>query len=138
MNIGSFEVNEQGVFVGKIATLSVSMTLALSAVTSDNKRAPVYEVYARGDNKAWVKVGALWEQTSNSTGEVFYQGRIDDPSLSKPLDIACFSRPDGSLAVAWSRPTTRRDVPNVRTQGNGNQTDGLGESTIVDEIPLPG
>ena len=48
------------------------------------------------DRRSWVKVGALWEYSSNDTGEVFLSGRIDDPSLDKLIDVAMFRQEDGS------------------------------------------
>lgn len=117
-NIGELTKNAQGFYVGKINTLAVSMILALREVHSPNPLAPRFEIHARSAAGAWVKVGALWEQSGRETGEAFLQGSIDDPSLDKRLYVACFMRDDGSYAIAWSRPRrSRSDVPAPVNQG---------------------
>ena len=69
-----------------------------------NPKAPAYEICTRNPAGTHVQVGALWEQTSKATGECFLQGRIDDPSMSRPLAISAFRQTDGSYNVAWLRP----------------------------------
>ena len=112
MNIGNLKTNEEGIFVGRITTLAFTATVALREFTSNNDKAPAYDVMAlSADRRSWVKVGALWQYASNETGEVFLSGRIDDPSLDKPLDIALFNQDDGSYNVAWRRPKAKRSLP---------------------------
>ena len=108
MNIGSIKQNEGGIFVGKIATLTIAMTIALREVHSANPKAPKYEVLALSASRAWVQVGALFELFSNGTGEAFLNGKIEDPSLSAPLYVSAFRQEDGSYNVVWSRPTRRQ------------------------------
>ena len=110
MNIGSIKQNDNGIYMGRISTLAVAMTIALRAVNSPNPKAPRFEVHALGPNRNWVQVGALFELHSNNTGEAFLNGRIDDPSLAAPLQVSCFRQDDGSYNVVWSRPTRRRDL----------------------------
>ena len=110
MNIGSIKQNEAGIHVGKIATLTIAMTIALREVHSANPKAPKYEVLALSQARAWVQVGALFELFSNGTGEAFLNGKIEDPSLTAPLYISAFRQEDGSYNVVWSRPTRRRDL----------------------------
>ena len=146
MNIGSIKQNDAGIFVGKIATLTIAMTLALREVHSSNPKAPKFEVLALSASRAWVQVGALFELFSNGTGEAFLNGKIEDPSLAAPLYISAFRQEDGSYNVVWSRPTRRRDVsqqlaaktdelpPFGDDAGDAGDTsgapaDGLGEST---------
>ena len=126
-------------------------TIGLRPVTSSNPRAPRYEIVALNDQRRWVIVGALFELSSNSTGESFYQGKIDDPSMAQPLYIAAFPREDGTMAIAWQRPRRRNtqlgsaeygecdmfpadDTGGDRVQeqaGAGCNDDGLGESTAT-------
>src|SRR3546814_16615068 len=61
--------------------------------------------------RTWAKVGAMFEQIKKSTGEVFYQGRIDDPSMANPMDIALWHDREGGFAVLWSRRRPRREIP---------------------------
>jgi uncharacterized protein (DUF736 family) len=147
MNIGSLKQNESGIFVGRVSTLTMAMTIALREVRSPNPKAPRFEVHALNQQtKSWVQVGALFELTSNSTGEAFLNGRVDDPSLANPLYISAFRQDDGSYNVVWSRPTRRRDTAaltpkaddslppfpgegDAPADGGATAGDGLGEST---------
>src|SRR3546814_8397482 len=90
MNIGSIKQNDAGIFVGKIATLTIAMTMALREVQSSNPKAPKYEVLAPSASRAWVRVGALFELFSDGTGDSFLNGKIEDPSLAAPLYISAF------------------------------------------------
>lgn len=150
MNIGSIKQNNAGIYMGRISTLTVAMTIALKPVTSNNPKAPRFAIYALNPARTWVEVGALFELHSNNTGEAFLNGRIDDPSLAAPLQISAFRQEDGSYNVVWSRPTRRRDVasqlvdkadelPPFAADGtdatgvadSAPAGDGLGESTAV-------
>lgn len=120
-NIGYLKLNPQGVFMGKIVTLALSVNIALRSVQSDNERAPKFEVMGRNPQGEWVQIGALYEQFMSTSGEAFLQGSISDPSFAT-LYFACFSQDDGSYAIAWRAANKRRDVP------VGRADDGLGES----------
>lgn len=109
MNIGSIKQNDSGVFIGRVSTLTVAITIALREVRSVNPKAPKYEVLALNSaSRSWVQVGALFELASNATGETFLNGKIDDPSLVQPLYVSAFRQDDGSYNIVWSRPTRRR------------------------------
>ncbi|MEM6409929.1 MAG: DUF736 domain-containing protein [Pseudomonadota bacterium] len=150
MNIGTIKPNEQGIYIGRIQTMAFVATIALQAVNSTNERAPAYDVMAlAADRRSWVKVGALWQYNSSETGEAFLSGRLDDPSLDKPIDVAMFEQDDGSFNVAWRRPQRKRTLPTMagsddlpplsatgEEQGQESSAptgnaggDGLGEST---------
>ena len=146
MNIGSIKQNASGTFLGKISTLSVSLTIALRELHSANPRAPKYEVFALSAAKEWVQVGALFELPANGTGEMFLNGKIEDPSLDKPLYISAFRQEDGSYNIVWSRPNRKRDVDTAMAPRQSDtglpplpggeaapaSGDGLGESTAAD------
>ncbi len=129
MNIGTLKANEAGIHMGRITTLSIAVFVALSPVNSTNAKAPAYDVMAlAADKRSWVKVGALWAFNSATTGEEFLSGRIDDPSMDKPIEVQMFRQNDGSYNVAWRRPVQRAALPRVSSAG--------GDS---DELPaLPG
>lgn len=150
MNIGSLKANEEGTLIGRVTTLGFNAVVALREVNSSNERAPAFDMMGlSADRRTWVRIGALWEYHSNETGEAFLSGRIDDPSLDKPLDVAMFRQEDGSLNVSWRRPQRRRAAPSFGSNdalppmppagsddgaehtGAGAATggDGLGEST---------
>jgi uncharacterized protein (DUF736 family) len=135
MNIGEFK-SVNGRLMGSIATRSIDLPqLGLREVQSEHDRAPVYEIVALNVGNRWVQIGALWEAVAkHTTGEVFFQGTIDDPSLAEPLPIALFSSADGGYRVAWRRPQPRdafgpvsRSAP--RTSEGAASSGGFGDST---------
>ena len=152
MNIGEIRKNANGQLIGSVETLTITRTIGLRPVTSSNPRAPRYEIVALNDQRRWVIVGALFELSSNSTGESFYQGKIDDPSMAQPLYIAAFPREDGTMAIAWQRPRRRNTQLGSaeygesdmcpaddaggsdrggEQAGDGRNDDGLGDSTAT-------
>lgn len=155
MNIGEFKLSN-GRLLGSIATRTIDLPrLGLRPVESDNDRAPVFEIVALNVGNRWVQIGALWEAVAkHTTGEVFLQGSIDDPSLPEPLPIALFGNEQEGMRVAWRRPQRRDDFgPAIRTSrrdygpegdgGFGDSTAGTdGELTdertrmVDDEIPF--
>jgi uncharacterized protein (DUF736 family) len=77
MNIGSFK-SVNGQLLGSVATATIDLArLGLRPVESNNERAPAFEIMVLNVAKRWVQIGALWEMTSNSSGESFYQGKLD-------------------------------------------------------------
>jgi uncharacterized protein (DUF736 family) len=133
MNIGEIK-NVEGRLIGAIATRTIDLPrIGLRPVESQNERAPVFEVVARNVGGRWVQIGALWEQTSNGTGEVFLQGSLDDPSMTEPLPIALFGSDEDGYRIAWRRPQRRDDLstaaraPRQRFEGQGEG--GFGDST---------
>jgi len=153
MNIGEFNVRN-GRLLGSIATRTIDLPrLGLRPVESDNDRAPVYEIVALNVGNRWVQLGALWEAVAkHTTGEVFFQGSIDDPSLPEPLPIALFGNDEDGYRVAWRRPQRRDDfgpaVRSTRRAYAGEEQGGFGDSTadndgalmndqpVDDEIPF--
>ncbi len=142
MNIGEFNL-KNGRLLGWIATHTIDLPrLGLRSVESENDQAPVYEILAQNVSNRWVQIGALWEATSNKTGEVFLQGNIDDPSMPEPLPVALFGTREEGYHVAWRRPKRRDDfAPVTRTNGDGYRDEprrsngssgGMGESTAGD------
>lgn len=150
VNIGSIKQNEAGIFIGRVSTLTIAVTIALREVRSANPKAPRYEIHALNQaSRSWVQVGALFELTARETGEAFLNGKIDDPSLTQPLYVSAFRQEDGSYNIVWQRPQRRRDVAAALAPKDNDDTlpplpgmeegagvehhspevDGLGEST---------
>ncbi len=124
MNIGTLTKNEAGIHMGRITTLQIAVYIALSAVNSTNDKAPAFDVLAlAADKRSWVKIGALWAFTSNSTGEEFLSGRIDDPSMEKAMEVQLFRQQDGSYNVAWRRPVRRASLPSTGAGDTGELPD---------------
>jgi uncharacterized protein (DUF736 family) len=134
MNIGEFK-QSNGRLLGSIATRTIDLPrLGLRPVESDNDKAPIFEIVALNVGNRWVQVGALWEAVAkHTTGEVFLQGTIDDPSLAEPLPIALFGSDEEGFRVAWRRPQRRDDFgPAIRTSRREYQQEeqgGFGTST---------
>ena len=142
MNIGEFS-NNNGRLMGSIATRTIDLPrLGLRPVESDHERAPAYEIVALNVGNRWVQLGALWEAVAkNTTGEVFLQGSIDDPSLREPLPIALFGSERDGYRVAWRRPQRRDDFgPAIRSSrrdyGGDEQGGGFGDSTAGNDGAL--
>lgn len=140
MNIGTLKANEDSIHIGRIVTMHFAATVALREVNSTNDRAPAFDVMGlSADRRSWVKIGALWEYNSTGTGECFLSGRLDDPSLDKPLDVALFRQEDGSYNVAWRRPVRKRTMPTT-TAGEDSLPPMDGEELPVTggDAPTPG
>ena len=122
MNIGKFK-NTNGQLLGSIATAAIHLPrLGLKPIMSDNARAPKFEIVTLNAGRRWVQIGAVWEAASNSTGELFLQGSIDDPSFAAPLQIACFGNEEEGYRVAWTRNRRRQNG----FGGSESQNDGMG------------
>ena len=134
MNIGSFK-STNGQLIGSVATATIDLPrLGLRPIQSTNDKAPAFEIMTLNPARRWVQIGALWEQTSNSTGEVFYQGKLDDPSLPEPLPIMLFGDAEEGYRVAWNRPVARRENLDgsrgkARRQRNADDGFGTGNAT---------
>jgi uncharacterized protein (DUF736 family) len=144
MNIGEFNARN-GRLLGSIATRTIDLPrLGLRPVESDNDRAPVFEIVALNVGNRWVQVGALWEAVAkHTTGEIFLQGSIDDPSLAEPLPIALFGSDEEGYRVAWRRPQRRDDFgPAVRSTrrdyDGGGEGGGFGDSTAGGDGEMTG
>lgn len=134
MNIGEFkQVNNR--LLGSIATRTIDLPrLGLRPVESINDKAPAYEIVALNVGNRWVQVGALWEAVAkNTTGEIFLQGSIDDPSLPEPLPIALFGTAEEGMRVVWRRPQRRDDFGMATRMSSRSEEpqggDGFGPST---------
>ncbi|MBI0533033.1 DUF736 domain-containing protein [Sphingomonas sp. TX0522] len=140
MNIGQFK-NVDGRFLGSVATATLHLPrLGLRPVESDNPRAPAFEIVTLNPGRVWVQIGALWE-ASTGEGEVFYQGKLDDPSMADPLPIALFGNSEEGYRVAWTR-NTRRNRDNFDNGGQRRSQrrtdDGFGEGNATESGQLVG
>lgn len=140
-NIGYLNRNENGALVGKIETLAFNNVIGLRPYVSQNPKAPAFDIMAMAsDRRTWVKVGAAFEQSSNRTGVVFYQGTIDDPSMANPMNVAFFANDEGGFNIAWTRKRPRRELgsADMEQEPNTDAGDGLGDSTADDAAFLAG
>ena len=138
MNIGQFKL-VGGQLLGSIATATIDLArLGLRPVQSTSDRAPAFEIVFLNVARRWVVIGALWELTSNATGEVFYQGKLDDPSLPEPLQISLFGNVEEGYRVVWNRPQPRREnMDGTRqTRRKANADDGFGSGNATENGQL--
>jgi uncharacterized protein (DUF736 family) len=137
MNIGSFK-SVNGQLLGSIATATIDLSrLGLRPVESENDRAPAFDIVTLNVARRWVQIGALWEMTSNSTGEVFYQGKLDDPSMMEPLQIALFGTEEEGYRVVWNRPTPRREnMDGTRKARRNRASEAFGDGNATDDGQL--
>lgn len=137
-NIGYLNPLGNGCYRGRITCLAFNRAVQIvPAPESNNPRAPAFIIHAQIDRNSSAQVGALFQQTSRSSGEVFYQGTIDDPSMDKPLNIAAFSNREGGFNVAWTRNRKRQDYAQQQQEQAVEGADyGLGESTADQGEPL--
>src|SRR3546814_7696041 len=84
--------------------------MRISDWSSDVCSSDLFEVMALTAARSWVKIGALFEQTIRSSGESFYQGRLDDPSMSSPMDIALFANNEDGYNISWTRRRARQEL----------------------------
>ena len=133
MNIGTFAL-KNGQLIGSIATATIDLArLGLRPVDSSNDKAPAFEIMA-WNGKRWAQIGALWEATSNSTGEVFYQGRVDDPSLPEPLQVMLFGDEEQGFRVVWNRPApVRQNMDGSRQTRRRQRDDNFGEGNATED-----
>ncbi|GAO52956.1 DUF736 family protein [Novosphingobium sp. MD-1] len=145
--IGYLNRNERGALIGKIETLAFSNVVGLRPYQSNNPNAPTFEILARTAARTWVPIGGLWEQTMKSSGESFFQGRIDDPSMARPMDIAVFPNGEEGFNIAWTRRRNRQDLPGggegmdmppASDEARDHADDDLGSSTAGDNSFLAG
>jgi uncharacterized protein (DUF736 family) len=119
---------KNGLFMGRLTSLAMSVTIALRPINNPKPRAPKYDVL--GLNKAandWVVIGAMWEYFSNSDGSAFLSGSISDPSIGK-VALVAYPRTNREtdveeMAVNVSEPRSRSNAV------AGEEDDGLGDST---------
>ena len=148
MNIGQFK-SINGQLLGSVATATIDLArLGLRPVDSDNDKAPAFEIMVLNVAKRWVQIGALWEATSNATGEIFYQGRLDDPSLPEPLQIMLFGNDEEGFRVVWNRPVARREnldgsrqtrrsrAADAFGEGNADESGRLADHELDETIPF--
>jgi len=102
--VGEFR-NVNGQLLGFIASGEIDLQRArLTRISSNNPRAPKFEVEAINRNGRWVPYGALFEATAiHTTGEIFYSGELDDQSWRFPMQIALFGTVEEGFRASWRR-----------------------------------
>jgi len=105
--IGSFSRTEDGVFEGRVLTLTVQVDLKLipnSDIEGPGTKLP--DLLAFASNNA--EIGAAWAKQEGNN-PVFYTVRLDDPSWPGPLNAALFQNKFQPTLydLVWSRGTPR-------------------------------
>ena len=126
MQIGSFKKID-GNYFGHIATAEIDLPrLGLKPVQSDNDKAPAFQVMKLNPARRWVEIGALWRAASNASGEIFYQGQVDDPSFARALPLALFSTEDDGFNAVWNRRRRRRMDDDFGETAEGGEDTPMG------------
>lgn len=110
--IGYLNQEGEGVFAGRLRTLTHNLRLSLVPVDADDKRgedSPDFTAYAvdGGDN---IPLGSGWKkQRRDVRGQVvgwFISLTLDDPSFPAPLNVAAFpgDATGAPWQVVWNRP----------------------------------
>lgn len=111
MQIGTFTKADNGDFVGRLDTLTLSREIAFEPVSNkESDKAPDYRIRLIGSD---TEIGAGWNQTSKSTGNPYIKAKIDDPSFPNTLWGALTANDDGAYSLYWSRPrsgSTKEDA----------------------------
>ena len=99
--IGAFTPASNGGWNGSIRTLTIDAKVRL--VPNDNREnenAPAFRVLI-----GQLRIGDAWEaRSSGGNPKDYLRVRIDDPSLSEPLNAALFPSEDRKTAqLVWSR-----------------------------------
>ena len=99
--IGSFTLAKDGGWTGSIRTLTIDARVRL--VPNDNREnenAPAFRVFV-GQSR----IGDAWNTRSGGCSpKDFLRVRLDDPSLSEPINAALFPSEDGNDAqLIWNR-----------------------------------
>lgn len=88
---------------GEIKTLELNVQINCVPIPTKTKdTAPDYTIYAH-DN---IAIGAAWRKSKQQTGDTafeFLSITIDDPCLSKALNVAAFQQENGTYEITWRR-----------------------------------
>ena len=103
MIIGNFTYNKaQDSYTGELATLEVdARKVMFRAIEARPTRRPLpgRRSHKTGD----VEFGAAWKKRSEE-GRVYLSVRLDDPSLTQPLNCALVEQGEGEgFILVWSR-----------------------------------
>lgn len=104
MKIGTFEKNENGVFEGRIQTLTFQAELQfLPELEKTKDTAPDFRIVAGEDH---IEVGAGWFKKAKS-GKSYISCKIDDPKFSSPLWPILMAENGGDYCLYWDRPSPK-------------------------------
>ena len=129
--VGEFR-NVNGALVGFIACGEIDLPRArLKPISSNNPRAPKFEVEAINRNGRWVPYGALFEATAiNTTGEIFYSGELDDQSWRFPMQVALFGTAEEGFRASWRRDDMARPAGGRAQRSRSGDDDEGGERSF--------
>ncbi|WP_380871775.1 hypothetical protein ACFB49_27290 [Sphingomonas sp. DBB INV C78] len=86
----------------------------------------------------WVQIRALREATANSSGEIFFQGSLDDPNLDESLPIVLCGTEEEGCRVAWRGRDARDDFGSSRRAGRVTRMSGMASlATALPEKTRP-
>jgi|GEM_PF-5618136 len=108
MNMGEMIRNEGGTVSGYIADAAFDFeNVFFEKVTSDNPRAPLFNLMTKSPRGRTVRLGSLWERSAKDTGEIYFGGYIDS-ATSGFVPIRLFQSRQNSAVWNVVRKTGRR------------------------------
>jgi uncharacterized protein (DUF736 family) len=128
MKIGDFIPSKEGDhFDGKVVTRTMRFPrLIMRRVTQVlSGRSAVFEIFEFNQYNEEVQVGAVWERSRRSNGELLLIGLIDDPSFSDGLPFALFGDERDGYVINWRREREQFEADNYRS-GNSQPARGGG------------
>jgi len=99
--IGSFTLAKDGGWTGSIRTLTIDAKVRLAPNDNrESENAPAFRVLV-GQSR----IGDAWDARSGGDSPKYYlRVRLDDPSLSEPINAALFpSENSGEAQLVWNR-----------------------------------
>jgi uncharacterized protein (DUF736 family) len=105
MNIGQFK-HENGVYTGKVATLTDSLSLRIA---STDLQGIDYIVTLEGTK---TEVGVAWNRVGEKKGTRYVSVKLDSPFLAAPAYCSLFEQSDGSHNLVWNRPDPKKAKKN--------------------------
>ncbi len=107
MKIGTFTKTEDGVFEGRVETLTFTADLKFEPATEKPKdRSPDFRIISANTE---AEVGAAWHEKSQRTGQPYLSVKIDDPAFAYPMWAALTRSENGEYSLNWSRPRPKSD-----------------------------
>jgi uncharacterized protein (DUF736 family) len=105
MNIGQFK-HEDGVYTGKVQTLTGSLSLRIAPT---DLKGIDYIATLEGTK---AEVGAAWNRVGEKKGTKYVSVKLDSPFLAAPAYCSLFEQSDGSYNLVWNRPDPKKQKKN--------------------------
>jgi len=96
--IGIF-AEKNGVYTGKLNTLTLKDDIVIIPVKTSNPKAPGFKLYIPGSDH---EVGIAWARKTKG-GSAYLSVILDDPSFVAPISARLIAWEDGQYRLLWNR-----------------------------------